>query len=76
MEQHIQTIFLTIYASSICEDRNFPVENKPHAEFEKVNTYPEKILAEVIFGRGYQDIFPQYLEILSNQYPYPRRLDE
>jgi len=63
-------------ASSICADRNIPVGSKPHEVFNKVNTYPEKILAEVIFGETNKDIFPSYSKYLGNRYPFPPRKND
>ncbi len=46
------------HATSMCADRNILIGSKPHEDFNKVNTYPEKILAEFLFGKDFKDIFP------------------
>lgn len=58
-----------IFATSICSDRDIVVKTKPHPEFKSINAYPEKVLAEHIFGEGYPDLFPEYSKYLGNRFP-------
>jgi hypothetical protein len=62
-----------LIASSICMDRDIEVGSTSHKDFGRINTYPEKILAEVIFGNSFRDMFPNYSELLNNRFPTPRK---
>jgi hypothetical protein len=50
--------------ASICDERNIKVGKELHLELGLINTYPEYVLAEVIFGERYGQYFPLYS-------PYP-----
>ena len=55
--------------ASICDERNIKVEKKPHLELGLINTYPEYVLAEVIFGERYGQYFPLYSPYPGIRYP-------
>lgn len=62
-----------LFATDLCADRGIEVGTVLDSKFGKKNTYPEKILAEVIFGNGFPDIFPGYDSNLGDRYPIAPR---
>ena len=55
-------------ATDICADRGIQKGEIAGQDFN-VGTYPEKVLAEVVFGHLFRDIFPDYPEYLIERYP-------
>jgi hypothetical protein len=65
-----------IFASSICQERKIPVGIRSNLEFNKINSYPEMILAEVVFGEQFKEFFPNYTGTFINLYPNPIRFND
>jgi hypothetical protein len=65
-----------LLASSLCKKRGFPVKTYPHKSYKRINKYPEKILAEILLGRNYHDLFPDYSTSLDYEFPNPIRISE
>lgn len=59
-------------AKAICWDRDLATGNEKNREGIIISSYPERILAEAIYGHHFPQQFPNYSEELETLYPVTR----